>query len=295
MHVFSINMEMTAQCVDCLLKRIRLEASMADPDLEMEVMEACLKDVAGRFRKGVNSAATATETHRLAYDMLGVDPYAELKRHSNEVAMKFLPLARDFVNNSDDGFRAAVLCSIIGNVLDFGINDALDEPDYFAREFGNLLAQGLEIDDTLRIRDMIKEGTEIAYLPDNCGEIVLDRLLVEQLNELGARITLVVKGEAILTDAMVEDAEFAGLPDLVDEVITTERFAVGLPIHDMPEKLASVLKNADLIISKGMGNFESLTDTPEYRPVAYLMRTKCRPVADAAGAPQDVNVCKLVL
>ena len=287
-------MQMRAQCIHCLLKRIQFETELVNPDMETEVMEKCLKDVASRFRKGVNSAETATHTHKLAYDLLGVDPYASLKKHSNEVAMKFMPLARDHVERSDDKFKAAVLCSIIGNVLDFGINEALDEPDYFEREFGNLLNEGLSIDDTEKMKKLLATAKRVAYLPDNCGEIVLDRLLIEELRTFEVKITLVVKGEAILTDAMVEDAEYAGLAPLVDEIITTERFAVGLPISDMPARLTEVLADSDLIISKGMGNYESLSDM-NYKPVAYLMRIKCLPVAESIGAPLNTNIAKLEL
>ena len=151
-------------------------------------------------------------------------------------------------------------------------------------------------DDIDAIREKLNSAKKVAFLTDNCGEIVFDKLLVEQIREFKniEELVLVVKGEPILTDATPEDAEEVGLAQMFDHMITTEAFAVGLPIYDMPEELDTLLKEVDIIIAKGMGNYESLTHT-DYKPVAYLMRTKCKPVAESAGAPLDRNVAKLVL
>ncbi len=199
-------MDMTAQCVHCVLRRIQWEAGLVDSSKEMEVMEAALKEIARGFGPGVNSAATATKAHKLTYDMVGADPYKKLKEHSNSVAQSLFPRASEFVNSADDKFHAAVLVSIIGNVLDYGINKKLDDPEYLKREFSKLLAEELSIDDTAAIKDILAGAKKVAFLTDNCGEIVFDKLLVEELKKFGAELTLVVKGEPILTDATPEDA-----------------------------------------------------------------------------------------
>jgi uncharacterized protein with ATP-grasp and redox domains len=126
-------------------------------------------------------------------------------------------------------------------------------------------------------------------MPDNMGEILFDMLLLEQLRKYPAKITMVVKGEAILTDVTLPDAMALGLDSKVDRIITTGGFAVGFPFWDMGEELRQTLENADLIVSKGMGNFECFTET-DYRPVAHLMRVKCRPVSDASGGPLGSSV-----
>ena len=289
-------MDMTAQCVHCVLRRIQWETGIVDPSKEMEIMEVALKEIARGFKPGVNSAATATKVHKLVYDMLGQDPYAKLKEHSTRVSLSLYPKAKEYVEGADDKFRASVIAAIIGNVLDFGINQKLDDLSYLEREFDDLLEEELGIDDINVIRERLATAKKVAFLTDNCGEIVFDKLLVEQIREFKniEELVLVVKGEPILTDATPEDAEEVGLAQMFDRMITTEAFAVGLPIYDMPEELDTLLKEADIIIAKGMGNYESLTHT-DYKPVAYLMRTKCKPVAESAGAPLDRNVAKLVL
>ncbi len=296
LHLFPTFMDMTAQCVHCVLRRIQFETEMVDPARTMKIMEACLKETARGFGPGVNSAATATRVHKLAYDMLGTDPYIRLKEHSTRVSQALFPRAKEYVDGADDKFRASVITAIIGNVLDFGINQKLDDLSYLEREFDQLLEEELGIDDINAIQERLASARKVAFLTDNCGEIVFDKLLVEQIRKFNniEELVLVVKGEPILTDATPEDAEEIGLARMFDRMITTEAFAVGLPIYDMPEELDRVLEEADIIISKGMGNFESLTHT-DYKPVAYLMRTKCWPVAEAAGAPLDRNVAKLVI
>ncbi len=289
-------MDMTAQCVHCVLRRIQWETGIVDSSKEMEIMEVALQEIARGFKPGVNSAATATKVHKLVYDMLGQDPYLELKKHSTKVSLLLYPRARAYVEAADDQFRAAAIAAIIGNVLDFGINQKLDDLTYLEREFDELLKEELGIDDIETIRSKLASAKKVAFLTDNCGEIVFDKLLVEQIRKFEniEEIVLVVKGEPILTDATPEDAKEVGLAQMFDRMITTEAFAVGLPIYDMPEELDTLLKEADLIVAKGMGNYESLTHT-DYKPVAYLMRTKCKPVAESAGAPLDRNVAKLVV
>jgi len=282
-------MKMRGQCVSCLMRRILMEINEVDPSKEMEVMEACTVMLGQEFRAGVVSAECATKIHRLAYDLLGADPYIRLKRGSNEQAQSLFPRAEEFVNDAPDAFRAAVLCSIIGNVLDYGIHKELDRPDFLLRSFESLLEEGLGVDHTARLKEHLEKAESVLYFPDNAGEIVFDQLLIREIKKLGAEITLVAKGEPILTDVTLEDVRDLGIDKQVDRVITTGGFAVGFPFWAMSLELEDAIESTDLIISKGMGNFECFTEI-EHGPIAYLMRTKCLPVAEALDAPFDKNV-----
>ena len=137
-------------------------------------------------------------------------------------------------------------------------------------------------------------GNKIIYFTDNCGEVVLDSLLLEHLRECGSRVVLVVKGEPILTDATMKDVEEFKLAEVVDRVLTTGVFAVGLDMLNIPADLLNELNSADLIISKGMANFEAFSEKI-LTPTAFLLRTKCLPVASALGLPVEINAAKLVL
>lgn len=286
-------MKVHPECAQCLLKRILYEAEAGGADIneQYRATQIALKALAEKFSPSICSAEIATGVHRAVYEMLGKDPYAELKKKSNEISLKLLPKARKMVEESDDPFRTAVLCSITGNVLDFGIRSDFANADVFLEKFDHLCDEGLGYDETERMKEMSRNAN-VAYLTDNCGEVVFDTLLIEQLKKLGSHITLVVRGEPILTDATMEDVKLLGMEKMVDEVMTTERFAVGIPFWDMPEKLDRVLRESDLIIAKGMANYETLSER-DYRPIAYLLRTKCRPVASSMGLKKDINAVKI--
>ena len=270
-----------------------MEIEEVDPSRAMEIMVECNKVLADNSYNGVASSVCATKVHRKAYDLLGADPYLKLKEKSNTQANELYPRAKEFVESSDNPFRAAVLCSIVGNVLDYGIDKKLDEPGYLIEHFDELLKEDLIIDHTARMKELIQQSKKVTFLPDNAGEIIFDQLLLEQIRMLDVEITLVAKGEAILTDVTVEDAYNLGLDKQVDRIISTGSFAVGFPFWDMTPELEQVLEESDFIVSKGMGNFECFTEV-DYRPLAYLMRTKCEPVADAADAPIRSNVAIVV-
>jgi len=101
-----------------------------------------------------------------------------------------------------------------------------------------------------------------------------------------------VKGENILSDATMDDALEIGLDKEVDDVLTTGCFAVGVDFEKLPSNVKKLLDQADIILAKGMGNYEAFSDT-KYRPIAYLMRTKCSAIANSLGVPQDINVIKI--
>ena len=111
-------------------------------------------------------------------------------------------------------------------------------------------------------------------LADNAGEIVFDRLLIEQLPI--DRVTVAVRGYPVINDATLDDAETAGLTDIVD-VISNGSDAPGTLLDDCSEAFRSRFEEADLIIAKGQGNYETLAQSP--RPIFFLLRVKCPVVA----------------
>ncbi len=251
-----------------------------------EIGNSCPNDV---------SAEVATRVHRAAYEALGTDdPYAEQKRLSNEVALRLLPRARELSRTCapEDRLRTATLLSIVGNVLDFGIEGGLADPGKMEDVFGDLVAQGLGRDDTDRMTDLLVPGARVAYLTDNCGEIVFDQILLEELRERGCTVTLVVKGDPILTDATRKDVEELELEAMVDRVVDTGPLAVGVDLTTVPVGTRRAIEDSDMVISKGMANLESLSDS-DIRPIAYLLRTKCDPVAGTVGEAKDINVVVL--
>jgi hypothetical protein len=288
-------MKLAPECVPCFLKRVLYEVKLVSGDerLAHDILRECSKILASEADGNANSAALSTEVHRKTYGMLGNDdPYRKMKEASNRVAFSLYRKAEKFVAGSKDPFRAAVIASIVGNIFDYGITDFKD-PKLMTRMFSKMCADGLGHDDTRAIKKAIKKSKEVLFFTDNCGEIVFDKLLLREIRKYSARVTLVVKGVKILSDATAEDAYAVGADRYVDEIITTERFAVGIDLENISRRLRERIRRADFIICKGMANYESFSDTP-YRPIAYLMRTKCLPVAKSLGVKRDISAAKLV-
>ncbi len=285
-------MEFSAECVPCLLRRVLFQTRLVDPKLEEEVMASCLRLLSERWRPGMNSAALATQVHRLSYDILGVnDPYAELKSEANKVAASLLPRAMELIDSSDDPLKTACLVAIAGNVMDFGIG-GFESPDELRHTFEQLVKEEPEPNDVERLRELLTEAKEVLYLFDNCGEIVLDVPLIRELRAMGLKVVGVVKGAPIITDATVDDLRISGADQVLSDSLTTGTFAIGLDLERMPGDLRDALSRADLIIAKGMANFEALSDSG-IRPIAHLLRSKCVPVSKAIGARKDRNVIKV--
>lgn len=284
---------MTPECVPCLIRRVLFEAEEIDGDTAVEAVRNASEMLGVLFGEDVCSATVATQVHKATYEILGTkDPYKALKRKSNEVGLSLYPAAERFVKKSKNPLRDSFLCSIVGNVLDFGIGTGYDDPSRLKKEFGNLLSEGLGHDDTPRIKSILKKAEQIIYLGDNCGEIVLDRLALKELKKFDVDLTLVVKEEPILTDATKKDISGLGMEMLVDRIVEAPGFAVGVDIDSLGGPFGKMLRDADLIIAKGMANFESLSET-DLGPIAYLLRTKCSPVARAMGLKKDINAVKL--
>ncbi|MFQ6106477.1 MAG: DUF89 domain-containing protein [Thermoplasmata archaeon] len=286
-------MKIRPECFPCLLRRSLYETNLVNPELGYDAMKAAADALLLEFGENANSAEVATKVHRVVYDLLGTDdPYKEVKKKSNEVAQRLYPRAEELVRGSDDPFRAAVTCSIAGNVLDFGIRTRISGPEGLEPIFEKIYTDGLGHDDTPRIKEILAEADEVLIFGDNAGEIVFDRLLVRELKKFGGNVTYVVRGRPILTDATLEDALEFGMDELADEVLTTNAFAVGVDFNRLDDALRRKLDQAGLTICKGMANWESFSDQ-DYRPIAYLVHAKCRPVAESMGVPLDRSSAKL--
>ncbi len=285
-------MKIHPRCAPCLLSRVQFEAELSTSDvaLQKKAVLAGIEVLRKYLVDGAPATHLSTKIHREAYRILGdIDPYREKKRQSNEAAKKLLPLARDFVAQKDS-FRRAVLVSIVGNSFDFGVL-GFDADKEIAKE--TMLGQferGLDVDDTESMKSMLKN---VVYLADNCGEILFDTLLFEEIKKLGGKITLVVRGAPILNDVTMKEVRELGLDREVDKVLTTGSNAIGVCMKEAPPELVEALGEASLIISKGMANYETMSEY-DFKPIAYLLKTKCESVAEAMGLKRNMNVARVV-
>jgi uncharacterized protein with ATP-grasp and redox domains len=186
-----------------------------------------------------------------------------------------------------------VLCAIAGNIMEFDIPGhrfTLNSLATVLRE----ASKDLAIDDIDKAYELAKKANSVLYLADNAGEIVFDTLLVEQLKNMGLKVTYVVKGAPVINDATMEDAVLCNMDKLADEVITTGCDAVGLQKKEASPEFLKVYDNAELVFAKGMGYAETLTEYKLLKPHLLMFRTKCVPVANYFCSPRDKNIAKLM-
>jgi uncharacterized protein with ATP-grasp and redox domains len=279
------------RCAPCLLSRVQFEAELSTKDtkLQKRAILAGIEVLREYLVDGLPAEYLSTKIHREAYRVLGdIDPYIEKKKQSNEAAKKLLPLAREFVSEKDS-LRRAILVAIIGNSFDFGVLGYDAEKEIVKETMLKQFKSGLDVDDSDRIKILLGN---VVYLADNCGEIIFDTLLFEEIHKLGGKLTLVVRGAPILNDVTMKDVLELGLDKMVDRVLTTGSNAIGVCLKEAPPELVEVLGNASLVISKGMANYETMSEY-NFRPIAYLLKTKCESVAEAMGLKKNMNVARL--
>ncbi len=268
-----------------------------NPALRFRCMAEIVKLINREFKPTSVAADIGTKRDRIIKQLTSNnDPYKRSKKASNEKALKMLPKAKKVVEsgyNQQERFKKACLCAIVGNIMEFDIPGhkfALNNLAGCIRE----AAKDLVIDDIDKAYELAKKAQGILYLADNAGEIVFDTLLVEQLKNMGVQVTYVVKGGPVINDATLEDVELSGMDKLADKVLTTGTDAVGLLKKEVSADFLKVYDAAELVIAKGMGYAETLTEYKLTKPHLLLLRTKCTPVANYFCSPRDKNIAKLM-
>lgn len=279
-------------CLDCLPCFVRQTLDAArmgsdDPAVHEEILREVLRWMS-EMDLSLSPPAFAQRIHRRLRELTGVvDPYVGKKKLHNEMAKRALPALRRDVEQSNNPLLTAAHFAIAGNIIDMGAKTGLTEDDLVdAIEHA---AENKLIGDTEKFVSAVRSAQQILYLCDNAGEIVFDALLIEQLGP--ERVTAAVRGKPIINDALMADARAAGLTERVS-VIDNGSDAPGTVLDDCSEEFRTAFESADLIISKGQGNFETLSDSN--RPIFYLFKAKCPVVAETAGVPLGTHVltCK---
>lgn len=280
-------MRTALDCIPCLLRQ-SLDASRmvsADPAVHEQTLREVLAWAADADLDDSPPRMGQRLHHRLR-EVTGVaDVYREAKDAHNALAAALLPDLRARVEASEDPFDLAVRLAIAGNVIDLGVNGRVSEDEVLASIEHALCEPVVGPLDALR--EAVATARDILYLADNCGEIVLDRLLIERLP--AGRVTLSVRGAPILNDATLADARAVGL-DEVARLIDNGSDAPGTILAHCSPAFRRRFAEADLVIAKGQGIFESLSDAP--RPVFILFKVKCAVVAAHIGQPEGSHVVR---
>ncbi|MEM2110184.1 MAG: ARMT1-like domain-containing protein [Candidatus Odinarchaeota archaeon] len=292
-------MKVKPECAICLVKRAVQEISLAasEESKRLEAVNAIFKMACKQFNQGSIPANLGTERYRLIRKVTGAgDYYKNLKKLANFHAMKIVEGLRAKINSIRDSyqrFRRAAVAAIAGNAMEFFVLDN----DFKIEDINRILTEAereMAVDDLPELFQFILKKPRILYLTDNAGEIAFDTLLIEQLKALGAEITVAVKDKPIMNDATLEDAEAVNMSLYATRVITTGTDSVGLSVKDCSDEFLSYFYSSDLIIAKGMGYYETISEIKLKKPLALLLRAKCKPVAEDLKVVQNKNIAKFL-
>lgn len=261
-------------CLVCFLRQAlaTVRRCTDDPRQQWQIVTevgAMLAD----FDRRLPPPENAVHVYRLIAGRTGVaDPYRAEKEESNSFALALEARTRELIARDPDPLRAAIHFAINANVLDDAAQVRLDRDQALAS-----CRRPLAIDHSAALRRLIDRRPRLLYLADNCGEIVFDKLLIEQLLACGCTVTLAVRRSPIINDATPEDARLCGL-DALCPVIDNGADVPGTPLDACSDALRQAFAQADGIISKGMGNFECLSAVRA--PLFFLFIIKCTTVRD---------------
>lgn len=209
-----------------------------------------------------------------------MDPYYKEKVEGNEIALKYLPEVKKILD-ADDSLENYVKIAIIGNILDFG---AFTLDDDIEGVIKSSLKKDLAVKDIEEFENSLKTHDKVLYLVDNTGEIVFDKLLLAKLKEYDLDITIAVKSEPILNDATRVEALDVGL-DEFGKLVEIGAGTVGYVDSEISDEFRQIFDDHEFVISKGMGNYEGLTEIDlSKKDIYFLLCVKCNTIARHIGA-----------
>jgi len=281
-------MKVYYECASCFLRQAReaLDLATSDESLKMDVTTDITKVLCSKFHDNAVNNIIGTEIHRLIKNRTNNnDPYQNEREICNDIAMKYLPVITEAVKTEDD-LESYIKASIIGNLLDFGaLGVDMDTEALINKTMHN----GLAVNHVDKLESALKNAKNVLYLADNVGEIIFDKILIKKLKDYDVNITVALKEKPILNDACVEDALKIGLDEFADlKSIGTD--SIGIIYPETSEEFKEIFNNADMIIAKGLGNYEGLTELESDKPIFCLLNAKCNPVAKNIGVNMGDNV-----
>jgi damage-control phosphatase, subfamily I len=272
-------------CIPCFIRQSLEAAQIATEDVQMH--EQVVRDVL-RLTAELDLSKPPPWVVQLIYRKLreltgNDDPYQVIKVKFNKLVLNLLPEIKGIIKQSSEPLVTAAKFAIAANIIDLGVKSTLSET-----QISDALRESVDVfvfGDWLNFRKKVSTARRILYLADNAGEIAIDRLLIEEIGP--GRVTLAVRGKPVINDATLIDAQEVGLRKLV-EVIDNGSDAPGTILNDCSAEFRECFHEADLIISKGQGNFESLSEVDTN--IFFLFKVKCPVIEKYIGLPLNKHV-----
>jgi uncharacterized protein with ATP-grasp and redox domains len=270
-------MRTNLDCFPCFLRQALEASRMAtkDENTHRKVLDSVLL-ILSDISVQASPPEIALLVHRRVKAITeNPDPYKEAKRRQNDLALRYASTLSAQIADVSHPLKAALVLSATGNSID--VAPDYQPPNIYKRCL-EMMGRGFAWDDYELLYERLARSKSILFLGDNAGEIIWDKILIEELlNRFDLDIMYAVRGWPILNDVTMEDAEYVGMAQLV-KVISNGSDAPGTLLNRCSEEFVSRFSKTDLILSKGQGNYESLSR--ENRPIFFLLNVKCPVIAE---------------
>jgi len=285
-------MKIAQECVGCIINQsLKVADAIGADSFLKEKLFSTVEHMSKNFSFELSPPEVASDVYeKMALIANKEDLYDEVKALSTQKAQSFLPLLQEKLQTSDDKLLTATKIAVAGNVIDLAAAVEFDLGEELEKIFHTEFAH----DDFSAFKQELQKAKQVVVLGDNVGEHIFDYLFIEVLQKLYPTIEFIymVRGNPIINDVTLKEAREAGfdkLCRLVDSGVNTPGFAYSRANMEAQE----LFDNADLIISKGMGNYECLSPTHRGN-ICFLLKVKCEVVARSLGRDVGDIVCKLI-
>lgn len=281
-------MKMNDKCLPCVINQAIKVANMTKVDNK----EALLREVFLYLSKADFETSTPEmigEIFELIKGHTNSDPYKETRKHYNSLFLQLLPELEEKIAKSDNPFLLAIRYAIVGNIIDFNpIHNTLLEDIYHYLDKTQQME--LAINHSEELTKEVVNAKSLLYLGDNCGEICLDKLLLQQIKKVNPEINVFfgVRGKPVVNDSIEEDAYFVGI-DHYAKIIDNGDGSIGTVLKRTSSRFRAIYEEADLVISKGQANYECLSE--EKKKIFFLLMTKCGVIANDIGVDEKQMIC----
>ncbi len=285
-------MTIDEECVSCIINQSAkvADAIKANSDLK-EKLVSHVELLSKEFSYDNNPPEIASYVYEdMAKIANKVDLYDEIKIASTKKALSFIPFLKDKLSNSTNKLLTATKIAVAGNVIDLAAAVEFD----LGEELKKIFNTDFACDDFDILQNELKKAKKVLIIGDNVGEHIFDYMFIETLKELYPNInySYMVRGNPIINDVTIKEAKEAGfdkLCELVDSGVNTPGFTYNRA-NNYSKKL---FDKVDLVISKGMGNYECLS--PSHRKnICFLLKVKCEVVATSLSKHVGDIVCKMM-
>ncbi len=265
-------------CIPCFVRQA-LRVGRLSTENEKEIKE--ILDNVGSLIKDIPMESSPPEIAMYVYSEIkkitgNPDPFRKDKVKHIKKALKLYPHMKEILDESNDRLFTSVKLAIAGNIIDLGTAKTFNIEEDILKS----LHQDLTINDYQSFKKQIQKSKNILYLGDNSGEAVFDKLLIE---EIGKPVTFVVREKPVINDITMQEALEIGI-DNVCEVISSGTWAPGTVLNTCTPEFLKVFYNADMIISKGQGNYEALSNIDA--PIFFLLKAKCHVISNHIGVDE---------